>query len=255
METLKRRIDLFESYDNDNSLAEMISHKLKEFNFYSADEKKGKSKVSFSDEEINDIAREFDDLIKKYPEDIAFVRAVVISKGMDKKTEQPIIKLGSYDTKSEIRLFPSNKSLGDVLQDYEGGVVYFTIDNKPGPDNRDFRIVKGDRLKNMDFKKEPEKKDEPLRKGDVSEPFVQKPKPELPFEKQMLQKEKRGLGNLLNTDEPTNDLTKRQKEVIKSLKKEGYKFTKPEQADIYERVRINTKEFNESINAWRPKKR
>jgi hypothetical protein len=33
MKTLKRRIDLFEGYDNDKSLSDMISHKLKEFNF------------------------------------------------------------------------------------------------------------------------------------------------------------------------------------------------------------------------------
>jgi hypothetical protein len=255
MKTLKRRIDLFEGYDNDKSLSDMISHKLKEFNFYSADEKKGKSKVSFTDEEIDDIAREFDDLIKKYPEDIAFVRSVVISKGIDKKTEQPIIKLGSYDTKSDISLFPNSKNLGDLLQNYEGGVVYFTIDNKPGPDNRDFRILKGDRIKNMEFKKETETDNRPLSKDEVSEPFVEKPKPELPFEKQMIEKERRGLAFLLNNDDINNDLTKKQKELIKRLKNSGYKFNNPNQKDIYDKVRIKTDEFNESLEAWKPKKR
>ena len=40
--------------------------------------------------------------------------------------------------------------------------------------------------------------------------------------------------------------------MLENLKKKGFKFDKPENSDIYERVRISSKEFNESINAWRP---
>jgi len=77
---------------------------------------------------------------------------------------------------------------------------------------------------------------------------------EEPFEEVMKEKEKKGLQSLLDGEGLTNELTKRQKEMLENLKKKGFKFDKPENADIYERVRISSKEFNESINAWRPKK-
>jgi len=51
----------------------------------------------------------------------------------------------------------------------------------------------------------------------------------------------------------TNNLTKKQKEVLENLKKKGFKLSKPENSDIYERVRVKSKEFNESIKAWKPK--
>ena len=74
-----------------------------------------------------------------------------------------------------------------------------------------------------------------------------------PFEEVMKKKEQQGLASLLEKGDVTNDLTKRQKEVLENLKKKGFKLSKPENADIYERVRVKSKEFNESINAWKPK--
>jgi organic radical activating enzyme len=76
---------------------------------------------------------------------------------------------------------------------------------------------------------------------------------EEPFEEVMKTKEKKGLQSLLGGEGLTNELTKSQKEMLENLKKKGFRFDKPENSDIYERVRINSKEFNESINAWRPK--
>lgn len=76
---------------------------------------------------------------------------------------------------------------------------------------------------------------------------------EEPFERVMKNKEKKGLAQLLNNEEITNELSKRQKEVLENLKKKGFKFKKPENGDIYERVRVSSKEFTESINAWKPK--
>ena len=98
MEHVKRRLVVEQEVNT--SLVEMIDNKLKEFNFYTADDK-GKQRVVFTDEDREEISREFDDLIKKYPEDIAFIRAVVIAKGEDKKTGEPIVRLGSYYNNAE----------------------------------------------------------------------------------------------------------------------------------------------------------
>jgi len=94
------------------SISEMIDDKLKEFNFYSANDK-GKQRVVFTDEDRENISKEFDDLIKKYPEDIAFIRAVVISKGEDKKTGEPIVRLGSYYNNANIEL-PFNSQMNGL---------------------------------------------------------------------------------------------------------------------------------------------
>ena len=234
------------------SLSQMIDDKLREFNFYSANDK-GKQKVVFTDEDREEISKEFDDLIKKYPEDIAFIRAVVIAKGVDKKTEDPVVRLGSYYNNSEIEL-PFNSEMNGLGKLLDGGVIYFTIMNNEGPDLRDFKIVSGDKIPNVDF--QDKDKEEIESNNYVHSHSKEMKKMEEPFENVMKKKEQKGLANLLEKGEVTNELTKRQKEVLESLKKQGYKFgKKPEQGDIYERVRINNKEFNESIKAWRPKKR
>ena len=234
------------------SLSQMIDDKLREFNFYSANDK-GKQKVVFTDEDREEISREFDDLIKKYPEDVAFIRSVVVAKGEDKKTGEPVVRLGSFYDTADINLPFKKEStgLGSLL---DGGIIYFTIINNEGPDYRDFQIVSGDKIPEVEFK---DKDKEEIELNNYTHSHDQEmAEMDEPFENVMKKKEQKGLVNLLNKGEVTNELTKKQKEVLENLKKQGYKFgKKPEQGDIYERVRINSKEFNESIKAWRPKKR
>lgn len=233
----------------ENSLSEMIDNKLKEFNFYTANEK-GKQRVVFTDDDREEISREFDDLIKKYPEDIAFIRAVVIAKGEDKKTGEPVVRLGSYYNNANIEL-PFNSQMNGLGKLLDGGIIYFTILNNEGPDYRDFKIVGGDKIPEVDFN---DKEKEEIETDSYVQSHNQEMEKEEPFEEVMKEKEKKGLQSLLDGEGLTNELTKRQKEVLENLKKKGFKFDKPENADIYERVRISSKEFNESINAWRPKK-
>ena len=235
--------------EENNSLSEMIDDKLREFNFYSANDK-GKQKVVFTDEDREEISKEFDDLIKKYPEDIAFIRAVVIAKGEDKKSGEPIVRLGSYYNNSNIEL-PFNSQMNGLGKLLDGGIVYFTIINNEGPDYRDFKIVGGDKIPEVEFNdkdKEEIELDNYTHSHDEEMAEMNEP-----FEEVMKKKEQKGLASLLDGD-LTNDLTKRQKEVLENLKKKGFKFEKPENADIYERVRVSSKEFNESIKAWKPKK-
>ena len=232
-----------------DTLPKMIDDKLREFNFYSANDK-GKQKVVFTDEDREEISREFDDLIKKYPEDIAFIRAVVIAKGEDKKTGEPIIRLGSYYNNADIEL-PFNSQMNGLGKLLDGGVIYFTIVNNEGPDLRDFKIVGGDKIPEVEFN-EPEKEEIALDNYTHGHDQEMAEMDE-PFEEVMKKKEQKGLASLLEKGDVTDDLTKRQKEVLENLKKKGFKLSKPENADIYERVRVKSKEFNESINAWKPK--
>ena len=232
-----------------DTLPKMIDDKLREFNFYSANDK-GKQKVVFTDEDREEISREFDDLIKNYPEDIAFIRAVVIAKGEDKKTGEPIIRLGSYYNNADIEL-PFNSQMNGLGKLLDGGIIYFTVINNEGPDYRDFKIVGGDKIPEVEFN-EPEKEEIALdnyTRGHDQEMAEM----DEPFEEVMKKKEQKGLASLLEKGDVTDDLTKRQKEVLENLKKKGFKLSKPENADIYERVRVNSKEFNESIKAWKPK--
>jgi hypothetical protein len=248
---LNESIDLSNilSEQEQNSLSEMIDNKLKEFNFYTANEK-GKQRVVFTDDDREEISREFDDLIKKYPEDIAFIRAVVIAKGEDKKTGEPVVRLGSYYNNANIEL-PFNSQMNGLGKLLDGGIVYFTVLNNEGPDYRDFKIVGGDKIPEVDFN---DKEKEEIETDSYVQTHNQEMEKEEPFEEVMKEKEKKGLQSLLDGEGLTNELTKRQKEILENLKKKGFKFDKPENADIYERVRINSREFNESINAWRPKK-
>lgn len=242
-------VDNILSEEENESLSEMIDNKLREFNFYTANDK-GKQRVVFTDEDRENISKEFDDLIKKYPEDIAFIRAVVISKGEDKKTGEPIVRLGSYYNNANIEL-PFNSQMNGLGKLLDGGIVYFTVLNNEGPDYRDFKIVGGDKIPEVDFN---DKEKEEIETDSYVQTHNQEMEKEEPFEEVMKEKEKKGLQSLLDGEGLTNELTKRQKEILENLKKKGFKFDKPENADIYERVRISSKEFNESINAWRPKK-
>ena len=236
-----------EEKDN-TSLSQMIDDKFREFNFYSANDK-GKQKVVFTDGDREGITKEFDDLIKKYPEDIAFIRAVVIAKGEDKKSGEPIVRLGSYYNNANIEL-PFNSEMNGLGKLLDGGITYFSILNNEGPDYRDFKIVGGDKIPEVEFK-DKDKKDISL--NNYKNLHNQEMSKEEPFERVMKNKEKKGLAQLLNNEEITNELSKRQKEVLENLKKKGFKFKKPENGDIYERVRVSSKEFTESINAWKPK--
>ena len=236
-----------EEKDN-TSLSQMIDDKFREFNFYSANDK-GKQKVVFTDSDREGITKEFDDLIKKYPEDIAFIRAVVIAKGEDKKSGEPIVRLGSYYNNANIEL-PFNSEMNGLGKLLDGGITYFSILNNEGPDYRDFKIVGGDKIPEVEFK-DKDKKDISL--NNYKNLHNQEMSKEEPFERVMKNKEKKGLAQLLNNEEITNELSKRQKEVLENLKKKGFKFKKPENGDIYERVRVSSKEFTESINAWKPK--
>jgi len=244
---LRRRV-INEEYKN-NSLSQMIDDKLREFNFYSANDK-GKQKVVFTDEDREEISREFDDLIKKYPEDIAFIRAVVVAKGEDKKTGEPVVRLGSYYNNADIEL-PFNSQMNGLGKLLDGGIIYFTIINNEGPDYRDFKIVGGDKIPEVEFN---DKDKEEIELDNYTHGHDQEmAEMDEPFEEVMKKKEQKGLASLLEKGDVTNDLTKRQKEVLEKLKKKGFKLSKPENADIYERVRVNSKEFNESIKAWKPK--
>jgi len=244
----KGLMNIIKEEEMNNSLPEMIDDKLKEFNFYTANDK-GKQKVVFTDEDREEISKEFDDLIKKYPEDIAFIRSVVIAKGEDKKTGEPIVRLGSYYNNANIEL-PFNSQMNGLGKLLDGGIVYFTVLNNEGPDYRDFKIVGGDKIPEVDFN---DKEKEEIQTDTYVNTHNQEMEKDEPFEEVMKTKEKKGLQTLLDGEGLTNELTKRQKEMLENLKKKGFKFDKPENADIYERVRINSKEFNESINAWRPK--
>lgn len=248
METLKRRF-LNEQIE-DNSLSKMLDDKLREFNFYSASEK-GKLKIVFNDDDRKNISSEFDDLVKKYPEDIAFIRAVVIAMGVDKKTEEPVVRLGSYYNNAEIEL-PFNSKMNGLGELLDGGVIYFTIINNEGPDLRDFKIVGGDQIDDVDFVKKEKEVDNELS-DIILEPKKDIVEPEIPFEKEMEKREKDGLYSLLGDGNVNDNMSNHQRKMINRLKKEGYLFKDPENKEEYKKVKINSKEFNESVTAWKKK--
>jgi len=251
-----KKMRLYEMVDG--NISSLIDTKLREFNFYTADEKKGKSKITFNDTDRDEITRHFDDLSEKYPEDVAFIRSVVLAKGFDDKRGQHVVRLGSYYDKASINLPFSKKTdgLGSLL---DGGVIYFTIMNNAGPDDRDFKIVPGDKLGNMDFEKPKTNTERNPNINDTQgkelQPYQKVQKVE-PFENVMKVKEKKGLETLLNTNQVNSDLTKSQKELIRNLKTRGYLFVEPHQnSENYTKKRIQTKEFNEAINVWEPRRK
>ena len=206
MEFIKRSKILVEGVEV-NSLPEMIDDKLREFNFYSANDK-GKQKVVFTDEDREEISKEFDDLIKKYPEDIAFIRAVVIAKGVDKKTEEPVVRLGSYYNNSEIEL-PFNSQMNGLGKLLDGGVIYVTIMNNEGPDLRDFKIVGGDKIPEVEFN-DKDKKEIELDNYTHSHD-EEMAEMEEPFEEVMKKKEQKGLASLLDGDLTTTSQSVKRK--------------------------------------------
>ena len=242
--------DVLKESEMENSIPEKIDEKLKEFNFYTANDK-GKQKVVFTDKDREEINKEFMDLMKKYPEDIAFIRSVVVAKGEDKKTGEPVVRLGSYYNNANIEL-PFNSQMNGLGKLLDGGIIYFTITNNEGPDYRDFKIVGGDKIPEVEFGGGEK---EEIQRDSYINTHNQSMKKEQPFEEVMKGKEKKGLQSLLNGEGLTNEFTKSQKEFLENLKKKGFKLKKPENSDIYERVRVNSKEFTESINAWKPKEK
>ena len=117
--------DVLKENEMENSIPEKIDEKLKEFNFYTANDK-GKQKVVFTDKDREEINKEFMDLMKKYPEDIAFIRSVVVAKGEDKKTGEPVVRLGSYYNNANIEL-PFNSQMNGLGKLLDGGIIYFTL--------------------------------------------------------------------------------------------------------------------------------
>jgi len=231
--------------EDKNSLPQMIDDKLREFNFYTVDPKKGKQKISFTDDDREVMKNNFIDMLEKYPEDIAFIRSVVSCKDIDEKTNEPFVKLGSYRDSSNINL-PFSKRVNGLEKVLDGGINYFTIENNPGPDNRDFKILPGDLIKDIKFSED----------SNMGEPMIQpkqKVNKEEPFEEVMKGKEKKGLSSLIQTNEVDNNFTKKQKEILEKLKKQGYLFKQPVNKEGYEMKKVKSKEFTESLKVWKKK--
>ena len=233
--------------ENMEHIPQMIDDKLREFNFYTIDPKKGKQKISFTDEDRESMKNSFLDMSEKYPEDIAFIRSVVDCRGIDDKTNQPFVRIGSYRNNSNINLPFKNdsKGLGQLL---DSGINYFTMENNPTADDRDFKILPGDQIKDVEFSEE--------SKQEMSKPMEQ-PKPQMkkeePFEEVMKLKEKKGLASLVDTNEVSNNLSKKQKEIVEKLKKEGYLFKQPVDESGYDMREVKSKEFTESFKVWKKK--
>lgn len=231
--------------ENMEQIPQMIDDKLREFNFYTVDPKKGKQKISFTDDDRELMKNNFVDMSEKYPEDIAFIRSVVSCRDIDDKTNEPFVRLGSYRDSSNINL-PFSKRVNGLEKVLDGGINYFTIMNNPGPDNRDFKIVPGDRIKDVDFDEE--------TKEMMSQPESQPQQPmrkEEPFEEVMKNKERKGLASLMEKGELSNDFTKSQKKIIEKLKREGYLFKQPVDEGGYKKMRVKSKEFTEAFEVWK----
>ena len=228
--------------ENKKSLSDMIEEKLRDVYFYSVSEK-GKERIKFDLEDKRNISQHLKDLANQnISGDKGFVMSVVRAKGEDKDNGHTV-KLGSYPKDSNINLGFEEKGLGSLL-----GTQYFSIKNNDGPDERDFEIVKGDIHGNIEFKKEKE--------IEVEEPInvVTKPVKEEPYEEVMKQKESKGLASLVDTDNVSNDLTKKQKEIVEKLKGQGYLFKRPIEDSEYNKKKVNSAEFVESFHVWEKKK-
>ena len=228
--------------ENKKSLSDSIEEKLRDVYFYSVSEK-GKERIKFDLEDKRNILRHLKDLSNQnIGGDKGFVMSVVRSKGEDKDNGH-IVKLGSYPKDSNIDLGFEEKGLSSLL-----GTQYFSIKNNNGPDERDFEIVKGDIHGNIDFKKEKDTK--------IEEPIdtVTKPVKEEPYEQVMKQKEAKGLASLVDTDNVSDDLTKKQKEIVEKLKGQGYLFKRPLEDSEYNKKKVKSAEFVESFHVWEKKK-
>jgi len=217
--------------------------KLQKIKFYDAKMKP----IEFSSNEEDLVVSKIDDIDGKYG-DNAIVRAAVSVKG---GKDEPIIKYGSFATDSEIIDRDSIFDKDEVVSDGDSVRDYFEIEMS-GPDIDDYKVV---RLGVEDFESEDETE---MDKGKVEkETEPQEPvlkEPEQPFEEEMKLKEKKGLATLLDTDEVSNDFTKRQKKVLEKLKGEGYLLKRPENTEGYTKKKVTSKEFTESFNVWEPKK-
>lgn len=236
-----------EIMSNMDRIPQMIDDKLREFNFYTVDPKKGKQKISFTDDDREIMKNNFVDMSEKYPEDIAFIRSVVSCRDIDDKTNQPYIRLGSYRDGSNVNL-PFKRKTNGLEQVLDGGVNYFTIENNPGPDNRDFKIVPGDLIKDIEFSEESKK--EMSKPMDRVQPQMEK---EEPFEEVMVKKEKKGLESLIQTNELDNNFTKKQKKILEKLKSHGYLFKEPVDNSNYTVKNVKSGEFTESFKVWKKK--
>jgi len=230
-----------------NNNMENISQRLDEIYFYTVSRDGVSKRVIFTTEDISEIKKHLEKLMQLGETgDTAFIKAVVLSKGFDKNNE-PIIKLGSFppSTKLDIGKTPG---LMSVLN-----TIYFSIINKEGPDPRDLKIVIGDKYSGK--KVNPTTQEQPMfDEKNYMEPQMTQPTKEEPFEQVMKQKEKKGLESLLTKDEVSNDLTKKQKEILKKLKRKGFKFSEPkENKDNYSKKKIKSREFSENLDVWVPK--
>jgi hypothetical protein len=255
-----KRINLYEQLSkfqqNEISVDEKIQTLLGKIRFYGvkdSDEGFMTKEIDFNTEQISNIKRNYLEFKEDgYDEDDSFVRAVIETMGMD-KSGKPVVRLFSFDEQSNINIIPDittikeSKGLATLLRE---SIIYFTVDkSSSSPDSRDVKIMKGNLLK---AKMAEPKKDEP-KQVEMREPQPQ-PKKEEPFEMVMREKEKKGLGSLLNTGKTDNNLTKRQKEIVEKLRKNGYKFSNPQNEEMYEMKNLRTSEFSEGIKVWKPKK-
>lgn len=238
------------------SVDEKIQTLLGKIRFYGvkdSDEGFVTKEIDFNTEQISNIKRNYLEFKEDgYDEDDSFVRAVIETMGMD-KTGKPVVRLFSFDEQSNINIIPDittikeSKGLARLLKE---SIIYFTVDkSSTSPDSRDVKIMKGNLIK---AKMVEPKKEEP-KQVEMREPQPE-PKKEEPFEMVMREKEKKGLASLLNTGTLSNDLTKRQKEIVEKLRKDGYKFSKPQNEEMYEMRNLKTAEFSEGIKIWKPKK-
>ena len=209
--------------------------------------------IDFNTEQITNIKRNYLEFKEDgYDEDDSFVRAVIETMGID-KSGKPVVRLFSFDDQSNISIVPDittireAKGLATLLKET---IVYFTVDKSTkSPDSRDVKIMKGNLLKSKLVEpKKPETKQVEMR------PPQPEAKKEEPSEMVMREKEQKGLSSLLNTGKSNSDLTRKQKEIVEKLKRNGYKFSKPQNEEMYEMKNIKTSEFNEGIKVWKPKK-
>jgi hypothetical protein len=228
--------------DMENIVASPLD-KFKKIKFYDAKMKP----IEFTSDEEDSVVSKIDD-IDGGNGDNAIVRAAVSVKG---GKDEPIIKYGSFATDSEIIDRDSIFDEDEVVSDGDTVRDYFEI-KMSGPDIDDYKVV---RLGVEDFESEDETE---MDKGKVEkETEPQEPvskEPEQPFEEEMKLKEKKGLATLLDTNEVSNDFTKRQKKVLEKLKGEGYLLKRPENTEGYTKKKVTSKEFTEAFNVWEPKK-
>jgi hypothetical protein len=208
--------------------------------------KGGEVEITFDD--IDDISRDMEHFTKMGDNpDTALIKAVIASKG--NKKEEYLIVGGSFPSNIFSVTFDEDTTFGD----YDGNnkFDYFKVESL-GDNDRHFSLVRVNSDELVSNEKGEEESVE--KETEIQEPVQQEP--EQPFEEEMKQKEKKGLASLLdgNTEDTSNNFTKRQKKVLEKLKGEGYLLNRPENEEGYTRKKVTSKEFTESFNVWEPKK-